>query len=278
MRGAFLSLLSWVLIAFGSPAVAEIAELEKLAAKKAAIIELMHRKARKALVTAAQDSAYSDYFTDHRSQGERQALKQRIDQISLRVQSRFHVEEMCLIDPDGAEISRIVGDEIAHDLALDEADAMFFRPGFAQPPRQVHTSPIYMSPDAKKWVVAYVTPVMTQGQKRAILHYEHDLASYQAALDDGSDGREWYVLAVDDNGWIISDSRRPVPLLMRSGSEAHEDYFEPFRLGAIDLADLRSRLGGDARRGAGTMATDSGRFEAAYHVAGDWTVIVIEPS
>ena len=142
----------------------------------------------------------------------------------------------------------------------------------------MHTSPIYMSPDANRWVVAYVTPVMAQGQKRAILHYEHDLASYQAALNDGTNGRDWYVLAVDENDWIISDSRRPVPLLMQGESEEHRDYFELFRVGQTGLAELRSRLGGDARKGAGIVASEGGEFEAAYHVAGDWTVIVIEPS
>ena len=65
-------------------------------------------------------------------------------------------------------------------------------------------------------MVAYVTPVMAQGQKRAILHYEHDLASYQAALNDGN---EWSRLVRSrrrrERHWIISDSRRPVPLLMQ---------------------------------------------------------------
>ena len=78
--------------------------------------------------------------------GERQTLKQRIDQISLRVQSRFHVQEMCLIDPEGAEISRIVGDEVAHDLALDEADAIFFRAGFrATSAASAHLADLYVA-------------------------------------------------------------------------------------------------------------------------------------
>ena len=52
-----------------------------LVAQKAAIVELMHSKARKALVTAAQDSRYRDYFTSQTDE-ERTRLKGDIDTIS----------------------------------------------------------------------------------------------------------------------------------------------------------------------------------------------------
>ena len=89
---------------------------DALAKRAAAAIERLHHNASKALVTAAQDRRFSEYFQtsahDHREQ-----LKSQIDHISLSVQERFHVEEMCLIDIGGAEISRIVGRKIASDLA-----------------------------------------------------------------------------------------------------------------------------------------------------------------
>jgi hypothetical protein len=138
--------LIWCLIAglavLGWP-VARAAELapDASVAKKAAIVELMHSKARKALVTAAQDARYRDYFTS-RSAEERARLKGEIDTISLEVQSHFHVEEMCLIDPNGAEISRIVGNAIAHDLDTGESDNVFFAPSFKLKPRTVYISPI----------------------------------------------------------------------------------------------------------------------------------------
>ena len=72
---------------------------------------------------------------------ERSRLRERIDEISFAVQLKFAVEEMCLIDHHGAEISRIVGNEIAYDPATDEADAIFFKPAFEQASRTVHTSP-----------------------------------------------------------------------------------------------------------------------------------------
>lgn len=145
---------------------------EKLVAKKAAIIANMHKKASKALVTSAQDKIFARYFTGHTE------AKASIEKLSLNVQRRFHVEEMCLIDPNGHEISRIVADKIApdEDLSTEEAAAPFFAPGFAQKHRHTHVA--YMSPDADKWVIAYVTPIVVAGKKEAILHYEHTVEAY----------------------------------------------------------------------------------------------------
>lgn len=278
LRRLSLLLSFCVLIALAPSASATVDRLESVVAKKAAIVEIMHRKARKALVNAAQDRTYGEYFGHSRSDGERDAIKGRIDRISLRVQSRFHVEEMCLIDPEGAEISRIVGNQIADDLSDEEAQAIFFAPGFAQGHRQVHTSPAYISPDVDKWVVAYVTPVVTEGQKRAILHYEHDLGVFQQVLNQDFDGDDRFVLAIDEEGWVVSDSRRAIPLQKRDGSMEHGDYFQQFRLGGMTLPELQAALGGEARKGAGRVSNAAGDFGVAYQAAGRWTLLVVERS
>jgi hypothetical protein len=145
---------------------ADLASVEALVAKKSAIIEIMHSKARKALVTAAQDYRYREYFAAE-SADERARLKAEIDRISQRVQAEFHVEEMCLIDPQGAEISRIVKNAIAYDLATNETQNVFFAPGFALRPRTVYVSPLYMSADADKWVLGYVTPIVVDNTTKA---------------------------------------------------------------------------------------------------------------
>lgn len=277
MRLLVMPALACALIGFSLPAAAEVGDLEQLVARKAAIIDLMHRKARKALVTAAQDRAYGDYFAHAHSPRERQTIKDRIDQISLHVQSRFHVEEMCLINPEGVEIPRIVGNRIAHDLSDQEASTIFFTPGFAQRPREVYVSPVYMSPDVDKWVVAYVTPVVSRSKKRAILHYEHDLTVYQMALNDDFDDirpGDAFIVAIDEDGWVISDSRRQISLLKRGDSEERADYFEQFRLGELTLAEVRSAVGGSERAGAGRLSNDAGTFEVAYKTAGRWTILV----
>ena len=211
LRGLFLAAGAGLLIAaqptiFTTPATAGEAELSSLVAKKAAILENMHKKAKKALVNSAQDRVFPNYF--HAEHGHRHEAKAKIEQVTLAVQSNFQVEEMCLIDPSGPEITRIVGAVIAPDeeLSPDESGAVFFAPGFAKAPRQVHLSRPYITPDAHKWVLAYTTPVVVDDEKKAILHYEHGLDVFQNALNRGVKGGA-YILAVSEDGYVISDSR-----------------------------------------------------------------------
>ncbi|MDH3451520.1 MAG: hypothetical protein OEN20_03810, partial [Gammaproteobacteria bacterium] len=145
--------LSATLLAM-SPVAAQAASTNAvaLAQKKAAIIGSLHKKAKKALVNAAQDKSF-EAFLGASDESHRHAAKKRVDEVSLNVQSRFHVEEMCLIDASGPELARIVGNKIADDLSPDESEAIFFGPSFAQRPRTVFVSPLYMSPDAHKWVL-----------------------------------------------------------------------------------------------------------------------------
>lgn len=257
----------------GNSAHATEQSSKALVAKKAAIVELMHSKARKALVTAAQDSRYRDYFTSQTDE-ERARLKGDIDTISLKVQSHFHVEEMCLIDPTGTEISRIVGNAIAHDLDTGESDNVFFEPGFKLKARTVYISPVYISGDADKWVVAYVTPIVVDGDTKAILHYEHSLTIYQDALNKDFSGEDSFIVAVHPDGRVISDSRRPILTIRKGESELPADYFMPFAWEGMSAHQLRERLGG-ASSGAGAIEIGSQVYEVAYAPAEQWTLFVI---
>lgn len=247
-------------------------KLDKLIAQKAATVERLHFKANKALVTAAQDKTFGLYFhADHQM---RNQIKPRIDQISLSVQSRFHVEEMCLINPEGAELSRIVGREIADDLADDETGAIFFAPGFATPVRKVHISPIYMSVDANKWVTAYVTPVVVEGNKKAILHYEHTLRSFQDALNKRMERENGAVLvAIDADGYIVSDSRKAIAIDKKGDAEDRADYFDRFDLDGMNLSAVRNASGGSADKGAGTVKAGGKTYSVAYQTVEDWTIL-----
>jgi len=267
-------LMTMALLLAPSLAHADLAAVEALVAKKAAIVEMMHGKARKALVTAAQDDRYREYFVAD-SADERARLKAEIDRISLTVQAEFHVDEMCLIDPQGAEISRIVQNSIAYDLATNETQNVFFAPSFALRPRTVYVSPLYVSPDANRWVLGYVTPIVVDNVTRAILHYEHGLAVFQQALNKGQDGDSRYIVAVDGDGWVISDSRKAVATEKRADSESPADYFAHFALGDMDLAQLMARLGGGAKA-SGALTTAAGRYDVAYQTVGHWTLIAID--
>jgi hypothetical protein len=261
-----------LLLGSGGVDAATAADVEALARRAAATVQQLHDNASRALVTAAQDEAFSTYFHTHDDHA-RAEIKSRIDRVSLSVQDRFHVEEMCLIDPEGVEISRIVGSEIAHDLATDEADAPFFAPGFETAHRRVHTSPIYLSPDASKWVIAYVTPVLVDGHKRSILHYEHALTAYTQALHRQAETLNGNLIVVTDTGHVIFDSRHEISIDGIEGREALDDYFAAFDLDGHDLASLRSALGHNRTDGATRLVGDRASIDVAVQTVGQWTIV-----
>lgn len=261
-----------------SGARADGGDLQGFVVKKAAILSTMHRKAMRALVNAAQDRSFESYFHAHDDQGRRTA-KDRIEKVSLATQSRFHVEEMCLIDAAGPEIARIVGSEVAPDseLSPDESGADFFGPAFAEKPRQVYVSQPYLSPDAVKWVIAYVTPVSVDGKNKAVLHYEHGLDIYQAALADKDTRNGRFLVAVSAGGYVVSDSRRRIDVAGRDGKEEPADYFVP-------IDDLDPQGLSAVFHGIGDKKTGTARFsfgDSAYDVAfarveGDMVLMAVE--
>lgn len=262
-----------VAVAPGAQASNDSTVLQRQVAKSAAIVSILHKKAKKALVNAAQDNAFGDYFSTH-DEHHKHTLKEKIDDISLQVQSRFQVEEMCLIDPNGSEISRIVGQEIAHDLSHEEASAPFFEPGFRHRPRSVYVSPVYMSPDVDKWVVAYVTPVLAAGEKRAILHYEHGLDVYQRALEHNEVSDGTLQLAVTAEGWVVWSSDKPVTVNKVGETEEPSVYFEKFEFGGRSIDEFIADV--DAQR---PISGDDGRrYNAAYARVSDWVIIALSDS
>ncbi|RRJ84075.1 PDC sensor domain-containing protein [Aestuariirhabdus litorea] len=246
---------------------ATAASTDALVAKKAAIVEKVHKKAKKALVNAAQDKSYSEFLAA--APEHRHSLRGRIDEVSLNVQKKFEVEEMCLIDVGGPELARIVGNQIATDLSEDETSAIFFRPGFDAKPRTVFISPIYMSPDADKWVVAYVTPVLVGKDKKAILHYEHSLSIYQDALNKDVSGARLF--AVNADGYLISDSANPIGVDKVGEKEEPADYFSPFSFAGKDLAGIIAAI--DAKT---PLEHEGKSYQGAYKTVENWTLIAVE--
>jgi hypothetical protein len=272
MRLELASIAAAALLALPPASAAE--DVSALAARKAGALALMHQKAERALVTAAQDKVFVQYF-DADTPEARARLKPRIDQVALGVQARFQVAEMCLIGRDGGEVSRVVGRTVADDLDPDETGNPFFGPTFLQEPRTVYVAPPYLSDDAHAWVVAYATPLAVGDATPAILHYEHRLDAYQAVLAEGLAGPDRFALLVDPRGWVVGDSRRPVPVAERDGVTESDAYFAPFRLAGLDLAGLEARLGG-GKAGAGALADGDATYDVAYRTVEGWTVVAAE--
>ncbi len=262
------TILVCLVMAVSMPQAMASGEVKALVAKKASILSKMHKKARKALVNAAQDDAYSQ-FAAHGDASADAALKAKVDQVSLAVQSRFHVEEMCVIGADGKELARVVRQSIADDLSPDETGANFFAPGFALKPREAFISPVYMSPDALKIVVAYVTPVVVDGQNKAILHYEQGLNVYQEALNKGLGGEGSFLVAVNEDGLVVSDSRGALAIEQSGDNEDLAAYLQPFQFGDRDLAGVMQH----AERGETVAGPDGKAYAVASAKVARWTLL-----
>ncbi|MEE9543942.1 MAG: hypothetical protein V3V95_09215, partial [Thermodesulfobacteriota bacterium] len=92
----FLSVFSMVLGITINASAADTSKMNDLLNKKVAIFKSVNKKASRNLVNAAQDKAFTDFFktTDP---AEKEALRNKIQKISLAVQQKFSVDEMCLI-------------------------------------------------------------------------------------------------------------------------------------------------------------------------------------
>lgn len=264
VRVGFATLASLAVSSFPmGPALADAGAAVALVKKKAAILDRMHDKASKALVNAAQDEAYASL-----AHGEH-AAKERVDKVSLKVQSQFHVEEMCLISKDGPELARIVGREVATDLSPDESGAVFFQPSFQLKPRKAYISPIYMSPDANKLVVAYATPVMMGEEKNAILHYEHGLNAFQEKMNGGLSENNLFLVVVNRDGRIVSDSRASIPIVKRGDDENVENYLPVFNMAGIGVQEIIAT----ADRKGLVDGEGAARYDVAYERVEQWTLI-----
>ncbi len=257
-------------------ALADEQAMVKRVNQKVAIIDNLHKKAQRALVTAAQDKVFPEYFSTSK---DKTALKGRIDKVSLTVQSRFDVDEMCLIDENGHEHSRIVGNAIApdEDLSTEEASAPFFDLAFALQQREVAVAPIYLSADTLRWVVAYVTPLMAGDAKPAILHFEHNLHKYRDLVNKGVSGEASYVLMLTREGYIFSDSRKDIPLEAQGEAADHASYFDNIKDWEMSGMDKVVEAVNSGEEGVTRVKDASGaEYIIAYKPSESWSILAVE--
>jgi len=211
------------------------------------------------------------------------AYRNELTHFANNLQRDMIGREFCLIDSKGRELMRLVDGVPAPDseLADDEADAPYFKDTFRKTPGEIHIGPIYLSPDANEWVLAYTTPVQT---KSALLHYEHPLRQYHDALSEGFKNENRFLLVTDRAGFVIIDSRAPIFTHRIKGKSAMRDYFKP-----IDLHFEKIRTEGtpefravlkamqDGKAGTATAGLRSGeKYAIAYRTVGEWTLALFE--
>ena len=267
-----------------SAATAGSIKLEDTLHKKTAIFGSMHKKASRSLVNAAHDKVFLAYF-NATSDAERKKLKGEIEQISLVVQKRFVVDEMCLIHNKGNMITRIVFDKIVDmsssmkgmkgmkgGQAMHHLQSPYFKPSFAKKDKEVHIQRPYISPDSGRWVLAYTTPIVKKdGSKPAFLHYEMPVKKYQNEMAKGIKGRgDAFIVVVDNDGLSWVDSRHKYKLEGDPEAANPRDFFpllEKELLSAIDLG----------KTGKGHFKKGGKSYSVAYKPTGyfEWTMAVV---
>ncbi|MDO8426935.1 MAG: diguanylate cyclase, partial [Deltaproteobacteria bacterium] len=146
-------------------------------------IEGHFAEAGKDLTVASQNTAFRMYLLDPENRG--QWVKEQQKTLKhLRGIYPDIIDEACFIDVTGQEISRIVHDYIAREdeLSSEEERASFFHFAFEMDEGEVYQGKPTISEDTKRWVLPNATPIVINGEKVAILHFEVIMGHFQRLL------------------------------------------------------------------------------------------------
>jgi len=197
----------------------ELQDMSNLVKFKEKEIQTLHARASEDLVFAVQNPRFAEYFELEDTKAgnvydendvkqftpAQQKIKNELDEWIFNFQSKFTVDETCLIDATGQEHTRLTFQEIApaDDLSSEESAAPFFEPSFKKKKGSVHLQYPYVSPDSERWVFAYTTPIVLDDEtKPAFYHFEMPIAIFQDLVN--VDVGRMYV--IDPDGFLIADS------------------------------------------------------------------------
>jgi signal transduction histidine kinase len=245
----------------------QIKEMTDQVQTKANLINDLHYRAAQDLLFAVKNSVFVRYFDlpdsmagDVYKSGvlqftpEQRLVKNELDQWIYNFQKRFNVDETCLIDPRGQEITRVVLQNIAPDKNLSYSEWMtpFFRPSFQNNVDHVYYQYPYVSPDTKRWVFAYTTPIVrSDGYKAAFYHFEMPMKIFQDLVQTTS-GRMY---VVDPSGYLVADSGHKFNQNVNSAPfhQSPKDYFP-----SIKTISTSSEFSNALRNGQSNASTDVG--------------------
>jgi len=170
-----------------------------------AIVENHFAESAKDLLFASQNAAFRMYFLEP---GEKAywLAEQKKTLKKLRKSYPDVVDEACFIDNTGQEITRIVYDTLAHEheLSSEEERAAFFTQAFLMEEDEVFQGVPMLSEDTKRWVLPNATPVIVNGEKKAILHFEVTMTYFQLLLKRLINPERGYGFIVNDKGELMA--------------------------------------------------------------------------
>jgi len=165
------------------------------------IIENHFADSAKDLLSASQNAAFRMYFIEPGRKAywlteQKKTLKK------LRQSYPDIIDEACFIDKTGQEVTRIVYDTLAHEheLSSEEERAAFFEHAFLMEEDEVFQGVPMLSEDTKRWVLPNATPVIVNGDKKAILHFEVTMTYFQLLLKRLINPERGYGFIVNDRG------------------------------------------------------------------------------
>ncbi|MEO5378277.1 MAG: ATP-binding protein [Magnetococcus sp. DMHC-6] len=222
-------------------------------------VEDFHEEGRNLILLAVSHHEFQDYFSLNETRTgnryndqdeilftqEQTNLQSNITHWILTLQKRYPIVETCLIDKTGQEHTRIVNGkiELQKNFSSNEKNQPFFKAAFALEKEQIYLSEPYISPDAKKWVMAIITPiVLIDGSKPAIYHFEIPLSMYQQLLQQplglssenhwsfSSPDRNNRFVIINQSGLIVADSSVLIDFRL---PEENNALLQPFELEKI---------------------------------------------
>ena len=261
-------------------ACADIQNMDKDLQQRLAKLHAFFEYTGATLVKASSDPTFKEYFLSN-DPDEKDRLKHKIDFLSKNTQAKFKVDEMCLIDKKGQEISRIVYEKIAPDreLSSEEASAPFFDPAFAVGKGEYHVSAPYVSADSLRWVICFATPiVLHDGSKPGIYHYEISLYIFQGILNQKLTAEsDKVLLVVNKDGYVVSDSRTKFALEFNvADTEMKTPFSDYFPKLSNSIPGLDVKLNNNQTSGDVIIDGQNYAYLAKPAEYNDWTTILLQ--
>ena len=160
------------------------------------------------LLIASRNTAFTMYFTEPLKR-RHWALEQQKTLKYLRSLYPESLDEACFIDATGQEVARIVFDKLAPDdeLSSDEERAVFFGKAFSLDEGMAYQGEPIISEDTKRWVLPNATPIIVNGKKAAILHFETNLRHMQDMLKSTVNSERGYAFILNSRGEFMAHTQ-----------------------------------------------------------------------
>lgn len=159
------------------------------------------------LVIASKNTAFTMYFTDPANR-EYWRNEQKKTLKYLRSIYPDMLDEACFIASGGQEISRIIYDKVANDadLSSDEHRRIFFKHSFDMGEAEVYQGRPEISEDSGRWVIPNATPILVNGRKAAILHFEITMTYFQRLLKRAINPDRGYGFILNSEGEFMANT------------------------------------------------------------------------